>query len=117
MLSQAKHCHQANIFMRHDVSMEINTVILGQGIGQFKQHLAEQGFISPVLGELEPLRNVPESTNRQEVLGLVLEGDLALKAKGETTNYLMGELFFIDKVTRFELQAGPAGVKYLFAFK
>jgi ethanolamine utilization protein EutQ (cupin superfamily) len=50
-------------------------------------------------------------------LGLVLEGDLALKSQGETTNYLMGELFFIDKVTRFELQAGPAGVKYLFAFK
>ena len=97
--------------------MESNTIVLDQGIGQFKQHLAEQGFISPVFGELEPLRNVPESTNRQEVLGLVLEGDLDLKSKGETTNYLMGELFFIDKVTRFELQAGPDGVKYLFAFK
>ena len=97
--------------------MESNTIVLGQGIGQFKQHLTEQGFISPVFGELEPLRNVPESTNRQEVLGLVLEGDLDLKSKGETTNYLMGELFFIDKVTRFELQAGPDGVKYLFAFK
>jgi len=97
--------------------MESNTIVLGQRIGQFKKHLTELGFISPVLAELEPLRNVPEFTNRQEVLGLVLEGDLALKSKGETTNYLMGELFFIDKVTRFELQAGPTGAKYLFAFK
>ena len=111
------NCHQANIFMHHDVFMEMNTIVLGQRIGQFKQHLSELGLISPVLGELEPMRNVPESTNRQEVLGLVLEGDLALKSEGETTNYLMGELFFIDKVTRFELQAGPSGVKYLFAFK
>ena len=114
---KALNCHQANIFLHHDVLMELNTNVLGQRIGQFKQHLSELGFISPVLGELEPMRNVPESTNRQEVLGLVLEGDLALKSEGETTNYLMGELFFIDKVTRFELQAGPSGVKYLFAFK
>ena len=77
------NCHQANIFMHHDVLMKTNTIVLGQRIGQFKQHLSELGFISPVLGELEPLRNVPEFTNRQEVLGLVLEGDLALSPKAK----------------------------------
>ncbi len=86
-------------------------------MGQFKKQLQEQGFISPVLGELEPLCQVPKSTNRQEVFGIILEGDLTLKSEGSSTNYLKGELFFINKVASFEIQAGPQGAKYLFAFK
>ena len=91
--------------------------ILGPRLRQFKQHLQEQGFVSPVLGELEPMYSVPKSTNRQEIFGLVLEGDLLLKSEDAVNTYLTGELFFISKVTNFEIQAGPIGVKYLFAFK
>jgi ethanolamine utilization protein EutQ (cupin superfamily) len=90
---------------------------LGQGIEQFKHHLNQLGFVSPVYGTLQPSKIIPQVTSRQEVFGLILEGDLALSADGQTTHYLAGELFFIDKVTRFELKAGPAGTKYLFAFK
>lgn len=91
--------------------------ILGQRLRQFKQHLQEQGFVSPVLGELEPMYAVPKSTNRQEIFGLVLEGDLLVKSEDAVNTYLTGELFFISKVSHFEIQAGPIGVKYLFAFK
>jgi len=97
--------------------MDAKNTVIDQQLGQFKQHLTDQGYVSPLLGSLEPLRKLPESQCRQEVLGLVLEGDLVLKREGEATNYLTGELFFIDKVNRVELQAGPVGVKYLFAFK
>jgi ethanolamine utilization protein EutQ (cupin superfamily) len=97
----------------------INTAnsILGPRLRQFKQHLQEQGFVSPVLGELEPMYAVPKSTNRQEIFGLVLEGDLRVKSEDAVNTYLTGELFFISKATNFEIQAGPMGVKYLFAFK
>ena len=97
----------------------MNTVnsALDLPIGQFKKQLQDQGFISPVLGELEPLCRVAKSTNRQEVFGIMLEGDLTLMSEGESTHYLKGELFFINKVAPFEIQAGPLGAKYLFAFK
>ncbi len=97
--------------------MKPSSTSLGQGIEQFKHHLKQLGFVSPVYGTLEPSKIILQSTRRQEVFGLVLEGDLALSANGETTRYMMGELFFIDTTTRYELQAGSSGAKYLFAFK
>lgn len=115
-------CHQANTFLWQAAAQMIETMntanaILGPRLRQFKQHLQEQGFVSPVLGELEPMYAVPKSTNRQEIFGLVLEGDLQVKSEDAVNTYLTGELFFISKVSHFEIQAGPLGVKYLFAFK
>ena len=115
-------CHQANIFLWQAKRQMIETMntansILGPRLRQFKQHLQEQGFVSPLLGELEPMYAVPKSSNRREIFGLVLEGDLLVKSEDEVNTYLTGELFFISKVSQFEIQAGPMGVKYLFAFK
>ena len=115
-------CHQAHTFLWQALQQMTETMntansILGPRLRQFKQHLQDQGFVSPVLGELEPMYAVPKSTNRQEIFGLVLEGDLLVKSEDEVNTYLTGELFFISKVSHFEIQAGPMGVKYLFAFK
>ena len=115
-------CHQANTFLWQALRQMIETTntansILGPRLRQFKQHLQEQGFVSPLLGELEPMYAAPKSTNRREIFGLVLEGDLLVKSEDEVNTYLTGELFFISKVSHFEIQAGPMGVKYLFAFK
>jgi|APGre2960657505_1045072.scaffolds.fasta_scaffold06602_4 ethanolamine utilization protein EutQ (cupin superfamily) len=106
----------ARLFQMTETMNTANS-ILGPRLRQFKQHLQEQGFVSPVLGELEPMYAVPKSTNRQEIFGLVLEGDLLVKSEDAVNTYLTGELFFISKVSNFEIQAGPMGVKYLFAFK
>jgi len=115
-------CHQANIFLWQAKCQMTETMnkansILGPRLRQFKQHLQEQGFVSPLLGELEPMYAAPKSTNRREIFGLVLEGDLLVKSEDEVNTYLTGELFFINKISRFEIQAGPVGAKYLFAFK
>jgi hypothetical protein len=115
-------CHQANTFLWQALGQMTETMntansILGPRLVQFKQHLQEQGFVSPLLGELEPMYAAPKSTNRREIFGLVLEGDLLVKSEDEVNTYLTGELFFISKVSHFEIQAGPVGAKYLFAFK
>jgi hypothetical protein len=54
--------------------MDAKNTVIDQQLGQFKQHLTEQGYVSPLLGSLEPLRKLPESQCRQEVLGLVFRG-------------------------------------------
>jgi len=68
----------ARLFQMTETMNTANS-ILGPRLRQFKQHLQEQGFVSPLLGELEPMYAVPKSTNRQEIFGLVLEGDLLVK--------------------------------------
>jgi len=105
------------LWLNFDSSMNTSNTALQLPIGQFKEQLQAQGYVSPVFGELEPLRVVPQTTNRQEVFGLILEGDLILKSEGASTHYLQGELFFINKVSAVQIEAGPMGAKYLFAFK
>lgn len=83
----------------------------------FKHALDTQGFISPMLGSLEPNEKLRRPSSMQEIFGYVLEGDLTLVTHEEDLVYSKHEIFFIDGNVNFEIHSGVKGVEYLFAFK
>jgi len=83
----------------------------------FKNYLLQKGFKSPMLGAMKPCKVLTRKVNNQEILCMVLEGELTLKFLDVENRFGKHEIFFIEASHEYEVRAGHRGSEFLFAIK
>jgi hypothetical protein len=95
----------------------IDTLNVKNSFNLFRNYLVEKGFKSPMLGAMKPCKVLTRKVNNQEILCMVLEGELTIKSLDVENRFGKHEIFFIEASHEYEVKAGHRGSEFLFAFK